>query len=922
MPAGPPMPARSRTGLLRGWLLRAQWRAQPGRTLTSIAAVAIGVALALAIHLVNATALSSFQQALGAINGEADLRVSAPAGLLDEAVLDRVASFEVDGSQAVRIASPVLDLMVQIRPLAAGEATASDATARNATAGNATAGNATANNATVDSTATRAATSTAPAPARSLRIIATDLLSARAVTPALVPGGPPAAADRIWLSAAAWRQLELPPIPADPPETPAAPAAPLPRLDVITGAGLRQLQVAGLAEGIADEALALMDLGSAQWAFGLVGQLSRLDLRLVEGQSASVVQQRLVEHFGPAVLVTPPSDDGARMSNISRAYRVNLDMLAFVALLTGAFIVFAAMSLAALRQQPVFALFTLLGAPPAFPALTLLGQASWIGAVGALAGVAGGVGLAQGLLSVVGGDLGGGYFQGSRPTLDIRWTTCAIFAGLGWLTAVAGAALPAFASRQLPAIAILRNGAIQALEAPTMARRRLIMALALFAAGLALALAPPVNGLPLPAYLAIAVLLVAGVLATPTVIGLVTAIVEKLAGVVIWRQPPAWLALAYQRRASASIAIALAGVVASFALAVAMVVMVSSFRASVDDWLDTVLPADWYVRLASTSVPVGESLQARITAEAAPSRVEFIRARQLIIDPLSPAVTLLARDLASSDALAARLPLTGQLLAASPRHGPDADHDLEGFVSEAMVSRHGFHSGEVHSFIVDGRPVRLRVRGVWRDYARQGGSIAVTRDDYRRLIDDPGVTDLAIWPGAGVDGRALVDRLRDLDPLLAAGDWRSATELRRVSLAIFDRSFAITHVLEAVAIFIGLFGVAATYAAQALTRAREFGMLRHLGVGRRGVVAQLAIEATIGTLIAVAWGSVIGLAIALVLVERINPLSFHWTMDFMVPWPLLAGVALALVATAVATAMIATRRASSGEPIAALSRDA
>jgi putative ABC transport system permease protein len=194
----------------------------------------------------------------------------------------------------------------------------------------------------------------------------------------------------------------------------------------------------------------------------------------------------------------------------------------------------------------------------------------------------------------------------------------------------------------------------------------------------------------------------------------------------------------------------------------------------------------------------------------------------------------------------------------------------------------------------------------------------IARDDYLRLTGDHSVTDLALWPAEGTDGTALVARLRTADPAIDAGEWRSSAELRRISLAIFDRSFAITHVLEAVAILVGLFGVASTYAAQALTRAREFGMLRHLGLDRRAVIAQLAIEATVGTVIAVAWGACLGLGIALVLIKRVNPQSFHWTMDVTVPWPLLAAVAATLVATAVVTAMVATRSASSGEPVAAL----
>jgi hypothetical protein len=49
----------------------------------------------------------------------------------------------------------------------------------------------------------------------------------------------------------------------------------------------------------------------------------------------------------------------------------------------------------------------------------------------------------------------------------------------------------------------------------------------------------------------------------------------------------------------------------------------------------------------------------------------------------------------------------------------------------------------------------------------------------------------------------------------------SASEIRATSLRIFDRSFAVTYWLQAVAIAIGLFGVAANFSAQVLARRKE-----------------------------------------------------------------------------------------------------
>jgi putative ABC transport system permease protein len=146
-------------------------------------------------------------------------------------------------------------------------------------------------------------------------------------------------------------------------------------------------------------------------------------------------------------------------------------------------------------------------------------------------------------------------------------------------------------------------------------------------------------------------------------------------------------------------------------------------------------------------------------------------------------------------------------------------------------------------------------------------------------------------------------------------------DIRALSLKIFDRSFAVTYLLEAVAIVIGLFGIAATFSAQTMARAREFGMLRHVGVTRRQVLAMLAAEGGLLTAAGIAVGFLLGWCISLILVFIVNPQSFHWTMQLHMPWGTLAAVAAALLASAALTALLAGRQAVSGDAVRAVRED-
>jgi putative ABC transport system permease protein len=278
-------------------------------------------------------------------------------------------------------------------------------------------------------------------------------------------------------------------------------------------------------------------------------------------------------------------------------------------------------------------------------------------------------------------------------------------------------------------------------------------------------------------------------------------------------------------------------------------------------------------------------------------------------------VTLLVRPLAEPDRA---LPLLGSARPPDPLL-PDV------FVSEAMESLYGATPGSTLVLPLGPSGLRVFVRGVWRDYARQFGSIAIDAADYRRATGDARLNDLALWlaPGASVDAvqRALREHLGDEAALF---DIASATQLRSLSLAIFDRSFAVTRYLQAVAIAIGLAGIAASFSAQVWARRREFGLLAHLGFTRAQVIGLVAGEGAAWTAAGALVGLALGLAVAVVLVHVVNPQSFHWTMELLLPWGRLAALSAAVLVAGTATAALSARAAAGRqfrEMVAAVKED-
>ncbi|PJB41220.1 MAG: ABC transporter permease [Comamonadaceae bacterium CG_4_9_14_3_um_filter_60_33] len=838
----------------------------PWRNAAAVVAVMLGVALAFSVQLINASALDEFSQAARSVGGQPDLELRGVQGQFDETLFARVARLP-----EVALASPVLEV------------------------------------------GTYAVT---PEGKRSLKVVGVDALVVAFVAPDLMPlpsrRSDQGKQDRFALFAPGQVFLN-----------PAAQALAGSGLQLQSGLGLLPVTIAGSVRA-SGRALAVMDIGAAQELFGKQGQLSRIDLRLKTGVNRDDFVRSLASapDWPANLTLTVPGDAQSQINNLSRAYRVNLTVLAFIALFTGAFLVFSVLSLSVAKRAQQFALLGVLGLSGRKRLSLVLWESLFLGLLGSAAGIALGTALAALALNVLGGDLGGGFFAGSAPRLQLSGWAALIYGAMGVAAALVGGWWPARAAQALPPAQTLK-GLGGALVNP----HSHWLSLMLILLGAALSQAPPVWGIPVAAYLSVALLLVGGITALPWLIGL---LLDRIAPLVA-RQTLPLLAVARARHQRETAAVAVSGVVASLSLAVALTVMVASFRESVTQWLDQVLPADLYVRSspnlgASDTVYFSPDYVQAASALKGVKQLQAQRVVSLLLKPSLPPVALIARELSDP---AKTLPLMGEPL-------PVPAGQIGIYVSEAVVDLHGAVMGQTFAALgtmfktlaqtgKEAQPSYF-VAGVWRDYARQSGAIAIDKAAFVRLTGDQRANDLALWLSDTADAPQLQQALRALAEQMGSGvgdlmEFGTPSQIRATSLRIFDRSFAVTYWLQAVAIAIGLFGVAASFSAQVLARRKEFGLLAHLGLTRRQILTVVAFEGAAWTLLGALAGLALGLVVSGVLVHVVNPQSFHWTMDLMLPWLKLLGLCLAVVAAGTLTAWLAAQAAAGQDAVLAVKED-
>ena len=815
-----------------------------GRLLLSVLAIALGVALGYAVQLINQAAIGEFAGGMATLSGSADLEVRGPRSGFDEELFVTLAQ-----DPDIAVASGVVEVDARIKGR-------DDA----------------------------------------LPIFGADAFRAGAVTPALLPNATDPLdilrPDRLFLSpaAAAWLSLRA----GD---------------RVTLQSGLRDvtLTVAGLLQAPSSQRYAVMDIAAAQQEFERIGRLTRIDLRVRPGADVRAVRSRLLSQLPAGLSVEAPQTRADATMRMSRAYRVNLNVLALVALFTGGLLVFSTQALSVVRRRAQFALLRTLGLARRRLVALLLVEGAAVGVAGSLLGLLAGYALAMAAMRTFGSDLGAGFFRGVAPAVAIEPLAATLFGALGIVVAMLGSLVPAVEAAHAPPAAALKAGDEQAAFRPL---QRSWPGVILLTAGALAALLPPVTGLPLFGYLAIALLL----------FGTLT-LMPRVAMILLARMPtpravPAALAFAQLRGAPGQATASLTTIVASVSLMVSMAIMVASFRQSLDDWLVRVLPADLYVRsgTAGDSAFFAASDQAKFAGLPGVRRVEFLRVQSVLVDPAQPRIVLLARDLPADDPARA-LPLVAESSAHSLGDAPAV------WVSEAMVDLYGYHPGGQITLPLAGREVAFTVAGVWRDYARQQGSVVMDRALYAKLTGDTTANDAALIFDPGTRSE---DVRRELEA--RAGQqgqlaFSSPGDIRAVSLRIFDRTFAVTYALEAAAVGIGLVGLSSSFGALAFARRREFGMLRHVGLTRTQIAGMLATEGLVVSGIGLAVGLALGWLMSLILVFVVNRQSFHWSMDLRVPWGPLLALAIVLLVLATATTLFSARSAMSGNVVRAVKDD-
>ena len=685
--------------------------------------------------------------------------------------------------------------------------------------------------------------------------------------------------------------------------------------------------------------LLVTDISQAQDLLGRAGRLDRVDLLLSPGDEGEALRARIEGLLPPGVQIQEAGSRDRALVAMTRAFDLNLQALSLLALLFGVFLIYSTMSFTVVRRRATLGILRAMGASRRRILGAMVGEAATLGLAGALPGVLLGVILGRGLVRLVTRTINDLYFVVSVEALVVP-PEALLKGGFLGVGASVLASVPAIreALRVQPREAMDRAS----LEDRT---RGMVPRIGLMGAGLVvvgsviLALVSagigettagsPAAGTVGGAFLGLFAVVVGLALLTPAATVGMVALVRPLfrwVGGVVGGMAARGVVTALSRTGPAMVALVIA-----VSVTVGLGVMIQSFRGSVEQWLDAVLEADLYISAPSlvASRPDGEfprELAPRILEVEGVTRVDASRSVQLFVDGgpvrLSAGETLLRDDALPGTGRTEGVPESdgGRELLASA--GPDArERYLAGegiLVSEPFATHRSVGPGDLVVLPGDRGQVPLPVLGVYRDYGTEAGAIRMARSLYDRHWDDPHLTSLAVHLDPGTDEDRATEGIREVAGPELVLDVRPNRALKAASLAVFDRTFAVTRVLRVLAFVVAFIAVLSALMALQLERGRELAVLRANGMTPAQtwglVTAQTGLMGTMAGILAVP----VGLAVAGIMIHVVNRRSFGWSMEMQFgPEVLLQAVALALIA-ALAAGLYPSHRMSRASPAGAL----
>ncbi len=672
------------------------------------------------------------------------------------------------------------------------------------------------------------------------------------------------------------------------------------------------LEIAGIIPELpsrpaAPDNLMIMDLPALQRLTHRQGKIDRIEFTVPAGPSAGA--QRAELHDVLAKLgrgrwqIQSEGDRRSAAAMMTRAFRMNLNLLSLIGLLVGLYLIFQSLDGAVVRRREEIGILRSLGLTESLIQQAWLLEATLLGLIGGLLGALLGWGGAQIAVRFVGRTVNALYYTTSVQSARLTAGELMLALGIALAASLIAGWWPARqAGRTPPAQILSRAGDGPVRKTPWQSGG---FGLAILAASWLLTWLPPLRlagalRIPLGGYgAAVGLIFGGGILC-----GILLQKCAQSARFLGEFSAPARVAIGHLAQSSSRHRLAAASLLCAVAMAAGMIILVASFETTMRHWISNTFQADLYVTSAGAQ---SASSQNRIPPEtwrriARDSRVAELNPMQVAQIQLKGVSTMLVG--VDVDFSRRHPNLIWREAPANDDFFFDARDAHLGLASESFCERFQVRRGDVLKIPTPAGEQAITIAGVFCDYGNERGSLVIARSHFAAWFGDELASSLILFTRPGVDpDQAQAALTHDYPGLSILTNRHLRTEVLRV----FHQTFSVTYALELIGIVVAVTGLGMTFSSMLVDRRNELTTLRALGWRRDDLAAAASLEGALLSLGSVLAGVIISVGLGWILIYLINKQSFGWTLQFEIPWFSIGAVGLLVIVSGTFTAYLVGR---------------
>jgi putative ABC transport system permease protein len=689
------------------------------------------------------------------------------------------------------------------------------------------------------------------------------------------------------------------------------------KIILLTSQGQREFTVRALLkeQGTATVfggSFALMDLPVAQRTFGKEGKLDIVDLIVEEGETIEAVQQRLRERLQGAAAVERPRERGEQIELLLTSFRVGLFFVSLIALFVGFFLIYNTVSVSVIQRKKEIGTLRCLGMKRSELLRLIMTEALLLALAGSVLGALLGWLLARAALVAVGETVGNLFSLMELAAGDFTLRESVIALGSGVAVAVLAALHPAVEAVRVSPLENVRQAAWRPAGRGERSWPNWLGLSSFILSPALLLIAPAVEGPVEKFSVGVAGMLIflLGVAAfCPALIGFAVRRFRHLK----WGLP-GWIEL---RLASDSLyrnpirsGITVATMVISLAAIFTIASFVSSVRGSLLAWVDQMVTADLIVSSGARTagprnVPLREDLLPELRKIPGIQVIDLYR----LIRSTYEGKPILIESFSARDSAPVRtLPMAEGDGARALREMADGKGVI---VSESFQSKFGIGSGDRVELLTPSGKFSFAVLGVYIDYSSDSGSVLLDRALYKKYWKDELLDAFDLWIEPGADERSIIEAIKERHGEQYQLFISTHGELRDAVVGIMEQSFVVNYAVEIVAVIVAILSVVNTLLASVLDRTREIGVLRAIGATqsqvRRTVVAEAGWIGLLGGLLGLLAGTVMAYHHVVYNTKELT----GWTFQFYYPYDLAALSVIASVILCMLASFAPAKQAAS-----------